>query len=342
MSENTDSRIKSTEPYNEREIAFKEREIALKEKELEAKINQEKRSLWFTSPLSIGVITAVLGLIGTGIASLLQENASLNLERLKFEYSLIQKALEAPNQDEAAKELLFLINTGVIVSLDGEKLRKIAEKPSLIPIFVPFSTSARDIFFEGYVSNFGKLTDETKTALTQIFSFLEQDKAMQNLCHVAYILATIKYETAGSFIPLAEFGDVSSFNKYDPGTSIGKRLGNIERGDGFRFRGRGFIQITGRYNYKKLNDLLGLAGTDDDIVENPDKVLAPSIAYRILAHGMTQGTFTSKKLTDYVNHDKCDYKHARRIVSGGLVDAEEIADDAKAFEAILRKSLAKN
>lgn len=47
----------------------------------------------------------------------------------------------------------------------------------------------------------------------------------------------------------------------------GKRqdLGNTQRGDGWRFRGRGFVQLTGRYNYEDLSDTIGV-----DLVSDPD------------------------------------------------------------------------
>lgn len=118
---------------SEKEIALKEREIALKEQETKAKIELDKRGVWFSSPLLIGVFSAIFGLLGTGIGAALQGYSSLQLERQKFESSLIQKALEVKDRNEAAKTLLFYVDSGVIQSLDGAKIRNIAENPKLLP-----------------------------------------------------------------------------------------------------------------------------------------------------------------------------------------------------------------
>jgi hypothetical protein len=150
MSEQDDLKKASDTNLKEREFLFKEKELVLKNKELEAKIKLEKRGLWFTSPLLIGGITAISGLIGTGIGAILQSYTNSTLERQKFEFTLIQKALQAPTQDEAAKQLLFLVNSGVIISLDGGKIRNIAENnPSQLPSLVPIVPNARVFLLTG-------------------------------------------------------------------------------------------------------------------------------------------------------------------------------------------------
>ena len=57
-------------------------------------------------------------------------------------------------------------------------------------------------------------------------------------------------------------------------------LGNTEEGDGFKFRGRGYLQITGRANYAKISEqLFG----DDRLVQNPDLILSPEYAEQAAA-----------------------------------------------------------
>jgi putative chitinase len=75
-----------------------------------------------------------------------------------------------------------------------------------------------------------------------------------------------------------------NFKNYDPtgpNPKLAKSLGNTNKGDGSLFRGRGPIQVTGRYNYTQLNIALGLAGTPLDLVENPSLLSTdPSIGFR--------------------------------------------------------------
>ena len=100
-----------------------------------------------------------------------------------------------------------------------------------------------------------------------------------------------------------------------PEPPIGRRLGNTQEGDGYNYRGRGYVQITGRANYQKMNSALALSG-DNDLIVHPEVTLHPDIAYRIMSYGMRMGSFTSKKLSDYIIGTTCDYKNARRIING--------------------------
>jgi len=57
----------------------------------------------------------------------------------------------------------------------------------------------------------------------------------------------------------------------------GGRMGNTSPGDGFKYRGRGFIQITGKDMYKSVGDKIGV-----DLVSNPDLANEPNIAAKIV------------------------------------------------------------
>lgn len=56
----------------------------------------------------------------------------------------------------------------------------------------------------------------------------------------------------------------------------GKELGNNQIGDGFKYRGRGYVQLTGKSNYKKYSEVAGI-----DLVSNPDALLDPDISAKV-------------------------------------------------------------
>lgn len=76
------------------------------------------------------------------------------------------------------------------------------------------------------------------------------------------------------------------------------------------YYGRGFVQLTWESNYRKMGDFLGV-----DLVGSPDKALQPEYAARIIVYGMMNGSFTGKKLSQYIGLLKKDYYNARRVVN---------------------------
>ena len=73
---------------------------------------------------------------------------------------------------------------------------------------------------------------------------------------------------------------------YGSGTKLGKGMGNSEPGDGWKFRGRGYIQLTGKNNYSAASKAIF---GDDRLVENPDLVNDPNIASEVVAWYMQKG-----------------------------------------------------
>jgi putative chitinase len=142
---------------------------------------------------------------------------------------------------------------------------------------------------------------------------------------LAYVLATAFHETAKSMKPITEFGNRTYFGKYDGRES----LGNNQPGDGYRFRGRGYVQLTGRRNYADWSKRLG-----KDLIDDPDLALDPAVAGEIAVKGMMLGTFTGKTLAAYIGKGAADYVNARRIING-TDRAKLIAGYARAFEAAL-------
>lgn len=143
--------------------------------------------------------------------------------------------------------------------------------------------------------------------------------------HRAYILATVFHECgpAGQ-LHMTPRREIWGPTPAQIGYESRKDLGNTVPGDGSKFRGRGFCQLTGRANYQRASTTLGV-----DLVTNPDLALVPEYAAKIIIRGMTEGWFTTKKLSDYTS-----YIDMRRIVNG-TDKAELIAGYAEKFEKAL-------
>lgn len=121
--------------------------------------------------------------------------------------------------------------------------------------------------------------------------------------YVAYALATAYLETAHTMQPIKEIGGTAYFTRmYDiKGNRPAKarELGNLTPGDGAKFPGRGYVQLTGKDNYQKATERLQRAGyAVPNLVAFPDKVMEPKIASAILVLGMLEGWFTGRKLPD--------------------------------------------
>ncbi|MDA1185710.1 MAG: peptidoglycan-binding protein [Acidobacteria bacterium] len=126
-------------------------------------------------------------------------------------------------------------------------------------------------------------------------------------------LATIRAETSG-FLPISEgrskYNTTPSghpFNRYD---NRKKSLGNLGRPDGERFKGRGFVQLTGRANYTNISRRLGLGAR---LVDEPELANDPEIAGRILAAFLKR---EERRVRAALK--KKDLAAARKVVNGGV------------------------
>ncbi len=147
---------------------------------------------------------------------------------------------------------------------------------------------------------------------------LYNDDRIESIEQAAYVLATVKHETANTFKPLEEYGK-----------GKGKTYGVADPVTGKTYYGRGYVQLTWKYNYDKMGRLLKI-----DLINNPELATDPGIAYEIMIIGMVNGLFTGRSLSDYLNPDKTDYYTARRIING-LDKANLIKSYALDYEAFL-------
>ncbi len=139
------------------------------------------------------------------------------------------------------------------------------------------------------------------------------------------MLATVHHETDRKFQGIEEYGPASYFKKYDGRAG----LGNTQPGDGLRFKGRGFVQLTGRRNYTLYSQRLGV-----DLVGHPELALDLVNCTKIMFDGMINGRFTGKKLSDYFSPTAANWVNARRIING-LNKANLIAGYAQQFYAAI-------
>lgn len=152
-------------------------------------------------------------------------------------------------------------------------------------------------------------------------------RGLVDLRHLAYMLATARGECGPNILPVRE-----GFSKSDEAarafvTRQGYKYAKAVNGQ--VYYGRGLVQLTWDYNYKKMGDHLGI-----DLVNHPDEALKPNVAAAIMFEGMIRGSFTGKKLSDYLNATVTDWSNARRIING-TDKAAQFAAWAKQFHTAL-------
>lgn len=181
--------------------------------------------------------------------------------------------------------------------------------------------------FKSYRKEFGTIaTTQKAQAIENLLNMIEADLnnwfSNVGIRQMAYMLATVKHETADTYEPITEYGK-----------GKGKKYGIADKATGQVYYGRGYVQLTWKENYEKFANLLNL-----DLVYSPDLAKESETAYKIMSLGMRQGLFTGKKLSDYIAEDKCDYTNARRIING-TDRAALIAGYAQKFEKCLLAAL---
>lgn len=80
---------------------------------------------------------------------------------------------------------------------------------------------------------------------------------------------------------------------YGMNDKIGRSMGNTEPGDGWKYRGRGFIQITGKNNYAKYGKMIGV-----DLISNPDQANDPAVAAKLAAAFVMAGLKGKQDFSD--------------------------------------------
>ncbi len=170
------------------------------------------------------------------------------------------------------------------------------------------------------------MPEVTVAIVTKMFPFTPIDNIKKNLPIVLnalqtadlidknmilMALATIRAETE-SFEPISELP--SRFNTSPGGHPFDlydnrKDLGNQGPPDGERFRGRGFVQLTGRANYQRYGNRIGLG---EQLLNRPELANDPALAATLLAAFLKD---KEKAIREALLVD--DLRTARRLVNGG-------------------------
>ena len=181
---------------------------------------------------------------------------------------------------------------------------------------------------------------------SQYYDFFEEFSSK----YLAYMLSTIRIESFQYrrqlyFSPAEE---VITYKKAEEDYGSGPTALNRKRairnlndciGDGYKYRGRGFVQLTWKINYKKFTKVI-----NEDLITFPEKVLEIRTAVKIMLKGMRDGSFRAgHTLERYLGNSNRDYYHARYIINGdvnGTPDkAEQFEDYAIKFERIINETL---
>lgn len=151
-----------------------------------------------------------------------------------------------------------------------------------------------------------------------------QAYGVDTMLRTAAFIAQLAHES-GEFRWMEEiWGPTDAQRRYEPPDTLAARLGNTQAGDGKRFKGRGPIQITGRFNYAKYGAMLGV-----DLVAQPELAAGPELAFA------TAGLYwKSNGLNELADAE--DFVKITRRINGGT---NGLADRQK-YYALARQVLA--
>lgn len=199
----------------------------------------------------------------------------------------------------------------------------------------------RKYFFQNFRSQFYPIKEGEAYLIDRyerVLDYWDSQPQLTDLRWLAYILATTYHETGRRIQAVREcFGktDQESINcvtgLYRRGR-IKRNYAAIDPKTGKSYFGRGHVQLTWDYNYKRMGKELGM---ENKVYTNPDLALHPDTSVAIMSEGMIKGLFTGKKLSQYFNSSSTNWGGARRIVNG-LDKYKQIGGYARKFHATLK------
>lgn len=197
---------------------------------------------------------------------------------------------------------------GKITKTSLERFNQAFNLPYVLDsLFAKKLIETKEVKFDNFLNNYNAIAEAIFTPIEQITTYYPAvvkefcDRNIGDRLTMIAVLATVRIETGG-FKPVREYGGKAYFTKMYEGR---KDLGNVHPGDGDLFSGRGYIQITGRNNYKSYGDKISV-----DLINNPDLALLPENSAKILAV-----YFDDRNVSEAANDQ--NWRKVRRLVNGG-------------------------
>jgi len=159
----------------------------------------------------------------------------------------------------------------------------------------------------------------------EVFLKKEAEKAGIKGNELAAFLAQCAHETL-DFKHMKEIGGKLDFKKYDIrfAPRKAKILGNTQPGDGAKYKGRGYIQLTGKDNYRRAGQALGI-----DLVNKPELVERPDIAAKVAVW------FWKERVRDKVDSFK-DTKSVTKPINPGMKHLDKRQEKHQAFQVAMK------
>jgi predicted chitinase len=202
---------------------------------------------------------------------------------------------------------------------DIRRVNKLDKKFTINPgqeLGIPVKSSRKEFTY--------KKSDKPAEVEKTLYNDADEKRLMQGLLangikgvELAAFMAQSAHETR-NFEAMVEEGSPRYFLRYEKTSKnkehrrSAKRLGNTEKGDGARFKGRGYLQITGRDNYTRIGKRIGVdLAKNPELLEKPDINLKASIAYWQMRTSSKVKNFNNVKAVTYTINpglDKLDWR----------------------------------
>jgi putative chitinase len=136
--------------------------------------------------------------------------------------------------------------------------------------------------------------------IAEHFDELADDHDITTPLRICHFLAQAAHETDG-FRTLEEYGGPAYFIRYE-----GRRdLGNMQAGDGIRYHGRGIFQLTGRANYRRFGEIIGI-----NLEAEPERAKEPETSLRVAFAYWTERAINAAADAD-------DSERVTKLINGG-------------------------